>query len=397
MEYVVYPTTVCVVLLVVATFTGMWITGENPYRSYALQACAWLEGRLDLGMDYPWLELAIFEGKYYVSFPPFPSFVLLPFAVVCGADTPDHALSVLFTVVGVVYALRLYKMKTGGFDHAGQYVLFLFLGNGYLFIAMQGWVWFLAQCMCFTMSLMALYYAERGRGGGSLACWACAVGCRPMVVVYFPLLLLILLRHGREQTGMRAITLIRSKWYWAVPAFCIVSVYMILNVARFGNPLEFGHSYLPEFMRVEEGQFSLSYLRKNLSQLLRLPQMGGEHGALMYDTYDCMAFWLIAPIFILFFFVWAYGLCCKRGLYGAEIAVIPLTLLAHLLIVCCHRTLGGYQFGNRYLVDMLPYVFYGVLLLKPGSERFSLWSMPLCAMGFSINLIGTVATYNHWI
>ena len=346
---------------------------------------------------YPWLELAIFEGKYYVSFPPFPSFVLLPFAVVCGADTPDHALSVLFTVVGVVYALRLYKMKTGGFDHAGQYVLFLFLGNGYLFIAMQGWVWFLAQCMCFTMSLMALYYAERGRGGGSLACWACAVGCRPMVVVYFPLLLLILLRHGREQTGMRAITLIRSKWYWAVPAFCIVSVYMILNAARFGNPLEFGHSYLPEFMRVEEGQFSLSYLRKNLSQLLRLPQMGGEHGALVYDTYDCMAFWLIAPIFILFFYAWACSLCFKRGPYGAEIAVIPLTLLAHLLIVCCHRTLGGYQFGNRYLVDMLPYVFYGVLLLKPGSERFSLWSMPLCAMGFSINLIGTVATYNHWI
>ena len=397
MEYVVYPTTVCVVLLVVATFTGMWITGENPYRSYALQACAWLEGRLDLGMDYPWLELAIFEGKYYVSFPPFPSFVLLPFAVVCGADTPDHALSVLFTVVGVVYALRLYKMKTGGFDHAGQYVLFLFLGNGYLFIAMQGWVWFLAQCMCFTMSLMALYYAERGRGGGSLACWACAVGCRPMVVVYFPLLLLILLRHGREQTGMRAITLIRSKWYWAVPAFCIVSVFMILNVARFGNPLEFGHSYLPEFMRVEEGQFSLSYLRKNLSQLLRLPQMGGEHGALVYDTYDCMAFWLIAPIFILFFCAWACSLCFKRGPYGAEIAVIPLTLLAYLLIVCCHRTLGGYQFGNRYLVDMLPYVFYGVLLLKPGSERFSLWSMPLCAMGFSINLIGAVATYNHWI
>ena len=183
----------------------------------------------------------------------------------------------------------------------------------------------------------------------------------------------------------------------AVPAFCIVSVYMILNVARFGNPLEFGHSYLPEFMRVEEGQFSLSYLRKNLSQLLRLPQMGGEHGALVYDTYDCMAFWLIAPIFILFFYAWACSLCFKRGPYGAEIAVIPLTLLAHLLIVCCHRTLGGYQFGNRYLVDMLPYVFYGVLLLKPGSERFSLWSMPLCAMGFSINLIGTVATYNHWI
>lgn len=85
-RYVICPLTFLIVLWVAASFTGHWATEENPYRSYALQACAWLNGRLDLGKDYPWLELAIYEGKYYVSFPPFPSLVLLPFAAVWGGE-----------------------------------------------------------------------------------------------------------------------------------------------------------------------------------------------------------------------------------------------------------------------------------------------------------------------
>ena len=72
---------VLAVLCAAAMFTGSWFTNKNGYPSFALQANAWLQGRLDLGQDYPWLELAIYEGKYFVSFPPFPSYVLLPFAV----------------------------------------------------------------------------------------------------------------------------------------------------------------------------------------------------------------------------------------------------------------------------------------------------------------------------
>lgn len=218
-----------------------------------------------------------------------------------------------------------------------------------------------------------------------------------MVAVYLPVLLMILLRHGREKTGGNAIALIRLQWKRAVPAICIIGVYMLLNAARFGNPFEFGHNYLPEFTRSEEGQFSLRYLPDNLRLLLRLPQAGGAHGAWVYDTYDCMAFWLIAPIFLLFFFAIAHSLCVGRRQYGAERITMLLMLLAHVFIICCHRTLGGYQFGNRYLVDLLPYVFHEILMLKPKDKRFWLGSIPLCAMGFSVNLVGTVATYNHWI
>ncbi len=397
LEYVIYPITICAVLIVVSSFTGLWVTEENPYRSYTLQACAWIEGRLDLGADYPWLELAIYDGKYYVSFPPFPSFVMLPFAMVFGVNTPDHLISLIFTLMGVIYALRLYKLHSGSLKLAEYYVLFLYFANGYIFIAMQGWVWYLAQCMCFTLSLMALYYASTGRGGTALTCWACAVGCRPMIIVYLPLLLMILVRKWDEMRGINLVRLIQKKWYWALPTVFIAVIYMMLNYERFGDPFEFGHNYLPEFLRAEKGQFSLSYIPKNLELLLRLPQ--GEIGkeALTYHTFDCMAFWLIAPMSIVYAIVWMQAVLSRRRVCQMEWVTIPLMLLLHLLIICSHRTLGGYQFGNRYIVDMLPYVFYGLLRIKPENRRFELLILPLFVMGFSINLIGTVATYNHWM
>lgn len=390
-RYVICPLAFLIVLWVAASFTGHWATEENPYRSYALQACAWLNERLDLGKDYPWLELAIYEGKYYVSFPPFPSLVLLPFAAVLGTNTPDHWISLGFSIIGIIYAIRLYRAITGTYEMAEQYVLFLFLGNGYLFIALQGgWVWYMAQTMCFTFSLMSLFYAANKHIGRALAFLACAFGCRPMVVAYIPLILML----GTEKASVK--TWIR-KGYRLIPACMIIGFYLMLNAARFDNPFEFGHTHLPEFVRSTEGQFSLNYATKNFKQLFRLPQTGGEHGMMIYDTYDCMAFWLIDPIIVSFMVTWLYALTRKRKAYGLNLIIVPATICVHLMIVCCHKTMGGYQFGNRYIVDMLPYVFYGLITYKQGVGKAEWLNNPLFALGFSINLIGTVSTYNHWI
>ena len=390
-RYVICPLTFLIVLWVAASFTGHWATEENPYRSYALQACAWLNGRLDLGKDYPWLELAIYEGKYYVSFPPFPSLVLLPFAAVLGMNTPDHWISLGFSIIGIIYAIRLYRAITGTYEMAERYVLFLFLGNGYLFIALQGgWVWYMAQTMCFTFSLMSLFYAANKHIGRAFAFLACAFGCRLMVVAYIPLILMLGTEKASVKTWMR-------KGYRLIPACMIIGFYLMLNAARFDNPFEFGHNHLPEFVRSTEGQFSLNYAMKNFNQLFRLPKTGGEHGMLIYDTYDCMAFWLIDPIIVSFMVTWLYALTRKRKACGLSLIIVPATICVHLMIVCCHKTMGGYQFGNRYIVDMLPYVFYGLITYKQGAGKAEWLNNPLFALGFSINLIGTVSTYNHWI
>lgn len=160
------------VIAVVMSFTGWWPTDDNPFCSYTLQACAWLDGRLDVGSNYTWLELAVYDGKYYVSFPPFPSYVLLPFCAVLGQDVPDHCLALAATLLSALYAMKLYRTMRADTQHAEWLVLFLLLGNGYLSIGIQAWVWHLAQAMCFALSMMALYYAARGKGGASLSCWA---------------------------------------------------------------------------------------------------------------------------------------------------------------------------------------------------------------------------------
>ena len=98
---VLIPLALLAVMAAAMAFTGQWPWKGNPYNSYVLQACSWLEGRLDLGRDYPWLELAIHEGKYYVSFPPFPSYVLLPFAAVFGTAAPDGWIAVVCSLLGM--------------------------------------------------------------------------------------------------------------------------------------------------------------------------------------------------------------------------------------------------------------------------------------------------------
>ena len=391
-------TIACVLALAVVcmAFTGLWPTGDNPYKSYALQSMAWLDGRLDLGQDYPWLELAVFEGRYYVSFPPFPSFVLLPFCLIFGANTPDHWIVLALLCVSTIYAQRLYRLIRQSHEDENLWVLFLIAGNGLLNISLQGWVWYMAQCMCFTLSLMALYYARTGKGGVALTCWMGAVGCRPMAAVYLPYLMLQLARHEKAIEKAK-----RQNWgryiRWCIGPALLAALYLGLNMARFGNPFEFGHNYLPEFVRAEEGQFSFEYLQKNWAELFRWPKVDASSGRVQFFTYGGQMMFAINPIFPLATFVIALdGLKRRMRLDVGRMLLLSGTA-AHLLIVLCHRTLGGWQFGNRYLVDMLPYVFCGMLDCMPSGKWFSGLGRIACCEGVVLNLVGMVATYNHWI
>ena len=381
---------------IAAVLTAQYPWTWNDYNSYTRQACAWLSGRLDLPADIDWLELAIYEGRYYVSFPPFPSYVMLPFAAVFGIATPDGWIALAVTLLGVWYAIRLYRSLGGPEKQLVFWVLFLYLGTGYLFIAMNGWVWFMAQTMCFTLSLMALDYAVEGRGGVSLTCWACAVGCRPMAALYFPLLAYILLLRLRDaEPEVPVWRLICRRLYWAIGPCLLAASYMVLNYLRFGNPLEFGHNYLPEFTREEAGQFSLTYLAENLGNLLRLPQLQSD-GTLFFYNVNGVAFWLVNPLFLAVGGAWVYSLTRREG-NRTLVLLIPLVSLLYLLVICCHRTLGGWQFGDRYLLDLMPYLFFGLVLWMPRGERFRTLCTPLMLFGFALNMIGTVMTYNNWI
>lgn len=386
--------TVLGVFYLMSLLMGFRLTDSNAYNTYALQADSWRQGRLDLGQDYPWLELAIYEGKYYCSFPPFPSYILFPLTFFFGSQTPDYILMMLLDLVAALYLYKL-AVKLGTKEETALLLtLFVTVGANTLFVMVSPSVWFFAQLVCFTTAVMAIYYAKVGRGGWSLFFWAASVGCRPMQVLFLPVLLLLLYRHERAQdTKTKGMKLVLRRWYWAIPMGVVAISYMMLNYLRFGNILEFGHNYLPEFVRAEKGQFHLDYIKTNLPSLLHLPEYN-EDGTMLINQFGNLSFLIVCPIVVMALVGLAYVIYRKNVQLLAMGVVIVVLSAMYLLIITMHKTLGGWQFGNRYAIDILPYVYLLLGLITAKYPKLAKYCVPLCSFGICLNVVGTVIVYN---
>lgn len=380
---------------VIWCFNGAFPWAANPYNSYALQAQRWLQGHLDLGQNYSHLEIAVFEGRYYVSFPPFPSIVLLPFVLVFGTNTPDHLLCAAAGIVGAVFLLKLAENE--GFDrpHSIFLALLATIFGNFLFISTNGGVWFMAQTFAFALSAGALWCLRCCRARSAVAwgllLWACAVGCRPLNAVYAPLLLyLVWLRYREQFSGTQRRNVLKQLLLSCLPAAAMAAFYMALNAARFGNILEFGHNYLPEFTESAYGQFHPNYLAENVQRLLRLP--GWKDGKPDFPLFDGVAFWLVSPVFLVFF-----GDCLRRLLTREKtdwlfVGITVALTVAHFLLLALHKTMGGWHFGNRYTIDAIPFLFLALLCVrrgKPAGVLAAAW----CLFTFALNIAGTVMAY----
>ena len=382
--------TVCsvlAVLFIIWTFTGKWPWLYQPYNSYVLQAQSWLNGRLDLEQNYQHLEIAVFNGKYYISFPPFPSYVMLPF-VALGFDTCDGLIALISALLGAVYSFRILRLCGFEKDCSVFFSLMLTVASNWLFTAQSAWVWFIAQNMALTLSLMAKYYSLKGKAALSLALWACAVGCRPLQFFYLPILLYLLYDRFKDE---KLAVIIRKKWVCVIPMAVIALSYMILNFARFGNPLEFGHNYLPEFTEAEYGQFNIVYIFQNIISLIRLPKILFG-GAWEYQAFNGTCMFLISPVFVSAVIYGVKGIFSK-GKDRKLVILIFVMAFIEILAITAHKTMGGSQFGNRYTNDILPMMLLLIGITLPKKDSISKFNYVLFFIGITVNVIGSVLYY----
>lgn len=384
------------IMVFMASMLGNGLSTDNPYNTYSLQADSWRQGRLHLGHDYPWLELAIFEGKYYCSFPPFPSYVLFPFTFFYGSDTPDFRIMYVINILLTVYLYKL-ALKLGTSPQAAMFLtLFVTISANTLFIMQKPSVWFFAQLLCVTTAVMAIYYAYIGKGSIALFWWACSVGCRPMQIVFLPVLLVFLYVCERQkQEGVSGVKLILNRWYWIIPMTIVALSYMLLNYFRFGSVFEFGHNYLPEFVRAEKGQFHVDYMANNIKSLFHLPEVT-DQGKLVIDHFGNLNFMLASPIVIAAILGLVYATVQRdRKILGMGLLTMVLVVI-YLIITVMHRTMGGWHFGNRYTIDILPYIFVLVGLISAKYPKLVKYYVPLCVYGCMLNVVGTIVVFNGW-
>ena len=359
---------------------------HSAHDSYTLQAMRWREGHIALAEDYDWLELAYYDGGIYVSFPPFPALPMLLLTFIFGMNTPSMLVNFLMFLssytVGYCTARRL---RYGAAD-AAFFAAFWVCGCNLLEVSLYGGVWNMAQGMAFLLTMLAAYGAVAGTRSWRFAgpiCIACAVGCRPFQAVYVPFILLSLFESvRREREGRVWDTLTHMLPYVIVPGLIAVA-YGAYNYARFDNIFEFGHNYLPEFVEAEEGQFSLAYVGKNIQNILRLPYMLGNQ--LNFPHGYGFAFYLANPMFLLFAFRLGEGLY-RRDLKAAD-ALLAVAACVHFFLFLLHKSFGAWQFGTRYLIDILPML--GLFCLRRRRPvRLGEGAMMILAVCF--NIYGTV-------
>lgn len=349
--------TVLFLHLLFALITQKFPWSENFYHSYALQADAWTRGQLDLGQDYPWLELAIYQGKYFVSFPPFPSYLLFPLALILGADAPDGFLALAFLLLGCACAVGIARHFHLPPWAQALLPVFLYCGTNLWQITVDAWVWFLAQNLACSLTLAAFLAALKGKRGLCMLALCAAVGCRPFQLFYLPVCLYILYEQRTEQSrAKRWAGLLLHRWFVYLPAFFLACSYLALNYFRFGSVFEFGHNYLPEFTRSQEGQFSLRYVQDNFGNLLRLIVPDGV-GGYEIPTFNGINIFLVFPLLL----YGMYGLFQSRHTENKTRRILENAGMAflcglHILFFLCHKTLGGSHFGNRYFCDLMPAV-----------------------------------------
>lgn len=366
---------------VIWLFTGNSPFSANPYNSYMLQAQAWKKGSLDLGINYEHLEIALFNGKYFISFPPFPSMVYFPF-VLLSIPLNEGLIALLFAFAGGIFTYKILKSRGIAGNVSTLLTILCVCGSNLLFVSTNAWVWFIAQNMCFALTTGAIYYAINNKGGISFTLLACAVGCRPFQILYFPVLCMILMKQND-----RSIKLFFRKYYWFAGAALIGIFYMWLNYMRFGDIFEFGHNYLPEFTESQYGQFNIKYLKNNLWSLIRLPEFN-ENGTMVFPQFDGINIFLVSPVFALM--LYSFFRDIKNGCLIKTAAI--LTILTEIICITMHKTMGGWHFGNRYINDCLPMAIL-ILSLSYKNNTVSKSLIIVTIAGVLINTAGTVACY----
>ena len=356
--------------------------GAYYYPSYLLQAQAWLRGRIALEQSYDYLELAIYNGGYYVSFPPVPAIPMLLWTLIWGDNVPGGLFQKIYVAIACLAALsallRRPRVRAGD---CVAWAIFICLSSALLPISLVGAVWFEAQILAFLFSISAIAAIRRNRPTFSCLFYALSVGCRPFSVCLGPVLLMLYLRVNRKRGAGEKLARLAPG---LILGLGIAACYAVYNYARFGDIFEFGHNYLPEFQIAEHGQFSLHYVANNWRTLFFGSPLTIEDGRVAFCEFGFSMF-LSCPILICNL-LWIIDDIVKRRFTPEKLVIAAMGAL-NVLLLLMHRTLGAHQFGLRYAIELIPLCF-AYLLVSPDRRRLTIVEGAIMGSGLVFNFIG---------
>jgi hypothetical protein len=418
----IYAACTVVFMLVAARTT---LTEHTPFNHYALLADAWLHGRQDLAGGAPGYamgnDFAVFQGKTYISFPPFPAALMLPFVALAGSAEDFRDGQFILWLAGLAPAftyLVLEKLRrpdaTGEarsdrteLENVALALLFAF-GTVYFFTAVQGTVWFAAQVVgtgVFALYVLFALGAELPLLAGTMLAFAFMT--RPPMLLAGALFGLEAIRvcakDGLPVEGPlpeRALRtwerldkakLARMLALFSAPLLAAFAIESVMNHARFEtwNP-NVGHEYLTVVWaaRMKKwGLFGIHYLSKNLGVALTIlpwlpPRPAPEGSPTFVVNEHGLALWFTTPLYL-----WLLWPRKKGWLY----AVVAISAALPAVMDLMYQNSGWRQFGYRFSNDYAVLLF---VLIAIGGRSFGWLFRTAAAWAVAWNLFGA-ATFDR--
>ena len=413
----IYAVCTAVYLLVAARQT---LTEHTPFNHYALLADAWLHGRQDLANGPPGYamgnDFALFDGKTYITFPPFPALLMMPLVALSGSPENFRDGQFVIELAGLAPAflfLVLEKLRRPNARgevrserserfNAGLALLFAF-GTVYFFTAEEGTVWFSAHIVgaaVFALYVLFALDAEKPLLAGIFL--ACGFATRPPMLLAGALFALEALRV-RAKDGLPAggtwEERLRTTWsrldkgaYARDAALFLIPIALVIGIESWMNHLRFatwnptvGHEYLTVAWaaRMKKwGLFSPHFLAKNLGVALTmlpwLPPRGAAAAAPFQVNEHGLAIWFTMP-----FYLWI--LWPKR--HGWLYAVVAIAAFLPAFQELLYQNSGWRQFGYRFSNDYAVLLF---VLLAIGGRSAGWLFRTAAAWGVAWNLFGAM-------
>ena len=390
--------------LVIGTFFIYYFSNPNPqyYYDYTFRvADNMLRGSIAFKEKPPsWLnEFVPYDDNWYSVFPLGSVLTMIPFALFKVfrfiREMPAAFISAL---TASVICLFLTAMSLRYELERRKRIL---LVTGVLFgtwmwtnLTMAG-AWQLALGFAMVGELGAIYFTVYNRRpllAGAF--FALAFGNRTEILLTAPVYMFLLLRNSEfrfsdteskvttnPQSAMRTLT-----------AFCIIPFFLgaetlIYNYIRFDSYTDFGYARIPGVLNepwYNHGIFSLRYIPgQAYEMLLKLWEVKNNFPFYVPNGFSSSI--LLTSPFL--FLLLRFGARDKVLKYTAWAAIIVLTFL-----LWTHGNSGGWQFGYRYAMILLPWMFLILLENSPKKITAPEWFLYV----FSI-IANAYATYLfHW-
>jgi hypothetical protein len=334
------------------------------------------------------LDASYYRGHFYLYFGVTPAaLILLPYAKIAGGDLDPRIAVAACVAIGFLFSFGVWRMAAR--DHFGRVgprfqmfsIAALAFATATPLLLTRAMFYELAVASgyaCVMSGCFWMYRALSGRGRPCVGLAAAslslglAVGCRPDLVLTIPVLawaaFLVAGRQGANEPRFGA----RVAAAAILPAGIVGACLGLYNLARFGDPLNFGFNYGQNgFIAAHTRLASATYIWPNVRwYYLTLPGFSpyfpfvfpcrAEFGPKGYETGEVIHGQL--PVFVLAAFIGISALLAARrirlGRLGAYAGLLGLMFLAVFVATCA---LGVR--ADRYMVDFqAPFVLGAVLL-----------------------------------